>query len=135
MTKRKRNRVQIKTENLPQIPDKIYFGIKEVSELCDLKTHVLRYWEQEFPQLKPMKGQGNRRHYQRKDILLIRRIRWLLYEEGYTIEGARQQLNQPSKEKSSSDSTRHSNLDVKALVSELQKVLTLLKPGSLSDRS
>jgi DNA-binding transcriptional MerR regulator len=77
---------------LPPIPDKIYFSIGEISRLCRLKPHVLRYWEQEFPDLSPKKRRGNRRYYQQKEVLLVRRIRHLLYEEGYTIDGARQQL-------------------------------------------
>lgn len=77
---------------LPDIPDKLYFTIGEVGKLCDLKPHVLRYWEQEFLQLSPTKRRGNRRYYQRRDVVLIRKIRTLLYSEGYTIEGARQQL-------------------------------------------
>lgn len=79
--------------DLPPIPSKRYFTIGEVSELCAVKPHVLRYWEQEFPQLKPLKRRGNRRYYQRHDVLVIRNIRNLLYEEGYTIGGARQQLS------------------------------------------
>lgn len=77
---------------LPAIPGKRYFTIGEVSELCAVKPHVLRYWEQEFPSLKPVKRRGNRRYYQRHDVLLIRQIRALLYGQGYTIGGARQQL-------------------------------------------
>jgi len=77
---------------LPEIPSKRYFTIGEVSDLCDVKPHVLRYWEQEFPQLKPVKRRGNRRYYQRSDVLVIRTIRSLLYEQGYTIGGARLQL-------------------------------------------
>ncbi|MFP4155444.1 MAG: MerR family transcriptional regulator [Halothiobacillaceae bacterium] len=83
------------TADLPAIPQKRYFTIGEVSELCAVKTHVLRYWEQEFGQLKPVKRRGNRRYYQRHDIELIRRIRNLLYDQGFTIAGARQQLEQP----------------------------------------
>ena len=75
------------------IPTKRYFTIGEVSELCDVKSHVLRYWEQEFPSLSPVKRRGNRRYYQRHDVLLIRQIRSLLYEQGYTIEGARKKLS------------------------------------------
>ncbi len=78
---------------LPSIPDKIYFTIGEVGRLCKLKPHVLRYWEQEFTQLSPSKRRGNRRYYQHKDVLLVRKIRELLHEQGYTIEGARQQLS------------------------------------------
>ncbi|MCH9643906.1 MAG: MerR family transcriptional regulator [Gammaproteobacteria bacterium] len=79
--------------DLPTIPDKLYFTIGEVGKLCDLRPHVLRYWEQEFPQLSPSKRRGNRRYYQRKDVLLIRQIKDLLYNQGFTIEGARQQLS------------------------------------------
>ena len=77
---------------LPPIPGKRYFTIGEVSTLCAVKPHVLRYWEAEFPQLKPVKRRGNRRYYQRGDVELVRAIRGLLYEEGYTIGGARQRL-------------------------------------------
>src|ERR1700740_1429813 len=77
---------------LPAIPAKRYFTIGEVSELCGVKAYVLRYWEQEFTQLKPMKRRGNRRYYQHHEVLLIRRIRDLLYEQGFTISGARNQL-------------------------------------------
>ena len=77
---------------LPPIPAKRYFTIGEVSELCAVKAHVLRYWEQEFTQLRPVKRRGNRRYYQHHEVLLIRRIRELLYEEGFTISGARQRL-------------------------------------------
>src|SRR5690625_5555128 len=79
--------------NLPPIPAKRYFTIGEVSDLCLVKPHVLRYWEQEFTQLKPMKRRGNRRYYQHHEVMLIRRIRHLLYEEGYTIAGARNRLS------------------------------------------
>jgi DNA-binding transcriptional MerR regulator len=79
-------------KTLPAIPDKRYFTIGEVSELCGVKPYVLRYWEQEFSQLKPMKRRGNRRYYQHHEVLLVRRIRELLYEQGFTISGARNQL-------------------------------------------
>lgn len=79
---------------LPPIPAKRYFTIGEVGELCGVKPHVLRYWEQEFAQLRPMKRQGNRRYYQHHEVLMIRRIRELLYDQGYSIQGARQQLLQ-----------------------------------------
>lgn len=79
-------------EALPEIPDKRYFTIGEVSELCRVKPHVLRYWEQEFTQLKPVKRRGNRRYYQQHDVLIARDIRQLLYEQGFTIQGARLQL-------------------------------------------
>ena len=80
-------------KSLPSIPVKRYFTIGEVSELCDVKPHVLRYWEQEFAQLKPMKRRGNRRYYQHHEVLMIRRIRDLLYDQGFTISGARNKLH------------------------------------------
>ena len=83
---------------LPPIPGQRYFTIGEVSELCQVKPHVLRYWEQEFPQLKPVKRRGNRRYYQRQDVVMIRQIRSLLYEQGYTIGGARLQLTEVREE-------------------------------------
>lgn len=82
---------------LPAIPAKRYFAIGEVAELCDVKPHVLRYWEQEFTQLRPVKRRGNRRYYQQDDVLLVRRIRSLLYEQGFTIGGARQKLREQPK--------------------------------------
>src|SRR5512141_3098269 len=89
---------QATKSELPPIPAKRYFTIGEVSELCDVKPHVLRYWEQEFTQLKPVKRRGNRRYYQNHEVLLIRRIRQLLYEEGFTISGARHRLDQAAGE-------------------------------------
>ena len=80
--------------DLPPIPAKRYFTIGEVSDLCGVKPHVLRYWEQEFTQLRPVKRRGNRRYYQHHEVLLVRRIRTLLYEEGFTISGARNRLEQ-----------------------------------------
>ena len=80
--------------SLPAIPAKRYFSIGEVAELCDVKPHVLRYWEQEFTQLKPVKRRGNRRYYQHHEVLMIRRIRELLYNQGFTISGARNQLHE-----------------------------------------
>ena len=81
-------------DSLPPIPAKRYFTIGEVSELCGVKPHVLRYWEQEFTQLKPVKRRGNRRYYQHHEVLLIRRIRDLLYDQGFTISGARNRLDE-----------------------------------------
>jgi DNA-binding transcriptional MerR regulator len=86
--------LQVTDSGLPPIPAKRYFTIGEVSALCGVKAHVLRYWEQEFTQLKPLKRGGNRRYYQHHEVLLIRRIRQLLYEEGFTISGARSRLDQ-----------------------------------------
>jgi len=84
----------VKLEALPEIPRKRYFAIGEVSELCGVKAHVLRYWEQEFPQLRPAKRRGNRRYYQQDDVQMVRRIRSLLYEQGYTIGAARLRLKE-----------------------------------------
>jgi DNA-binding transcriptional MerR regulator len=110
---------------LPPIPGKRYFTIGEVSELCQVKPHVLRYWEQEFPQLKPVKRRGNRRYYQRHDVELIRAIRGLLYEQGFTIGGARQQLTDEGVKQ---DAPRApSNDTVRQIREELEEVLALLK--------
>ena len=112
-------------ENLPAIPSKRYFTIGEVSELCEVKPHVLRYWEQEFPQLKPVKRRGNRRYYQRHDVLMIRSIRSLLYEQGFTIGGARQQLSAEDGKPCHAKGQNHEL--VKQLCSELEEVLAILK--------
>ena len=108
---------------LPQIPSKRYFTIGEVSELCAVKPHVLRYWEQEFPQLKPLKRRGNRRYYQRQDVILIRQIRSLLYEHGFTIGGARQRL---SGDEAKEDSNQSQQI-IRQLCAELEKVRGLLR--------
>ncbi len=108
---------------LPAIPGKRYFTIGEVSDLCAVKPHVLRYWEQEFPQLKPLKRRGNRRYYQRHDVILIRQIRSLLYEQGFTIGGARQRL---SGEEARDDSNQSKQI-IKQLRSELEEVLDILR--------
>ncbi|MFO7592654.1 MAG: MerR family transcriptional regulator [Pseudomonadota bacterium] len=108
---------------LPPIPGKRYFTIGEVSELCGVKPHVLRYWEQEFPQLKPVKRRGNRRYYQRQDVIIIRQIRALLYEQGFTIGGARQQLEG---ENNKSDANQSQQI-IKQLRVELEEVLDILK--------
>ncbi|MEE2981910.1 MAG: MerR family transcriptional regulator [Pseudomonadota bacterium] len=108
---------------LPVIPGKRYFTIGEVSELCAVKPHVLRYWEQEFPQLKPIKRRGNRRYYQRQDVILIRQIRSLLYEHGFTIGGARQKL---SGEEVKADSNMSQQI-VRQLRQELEEVLDILR--------
>lgn len=108
---------------LPAIPSKRYFTIGEVSELCAVKPHVLRYWEQEFPKLEPVKRRGNRRYYQRHDIILIRQIRSLLHEQGFTIGGARQQLEGDVVREDSSQSQQI----IKQLRGELEEVLEILK--------
>jgi DNA-binding transcriptional MerR regulator len=124
---------------LPPIPAKRYFTIGEVSDLCGVKPHVLRYWEQEFTQLKPVKRRGNRRYYQHHEVLLIRRIRELLYEEGFTISGARNRLDNslthedkteltvrnPRAAAASSGAT--SGVDVAAIKRELRAVLDQLQ--------
>lgn len=108
---------------LPPIPGKRYFTIGEVSELCHVKPHVLRYWEQEFPQLKPVKRRGNRRYYQRQDVIMIRQIRSLLYEQGFTIGGARQRL---SSAEAKEDSTQSKQI-IRQLRLELEDIRDLLK--------
>ena len=110
-------------DELPPIPGKRYFTIGEVSELCAVKPHVLRYWEQEFPQLKPVKRRGNRRYYQRQDVLIIRQIRSLLYEEGFTIGGARQKL---TGEEAKSDVSQSQQI-IKQLRLELEEILKILR--------
>ncbi|PTD97308.1 MerR family transcriptional regulator [Pseudothauera lacus] len=113
---------------LPPIPAKRYFTIGEVSELCAVKPHVLRYWEQEFTQLKPVKRRGNRRYYQHHEVLLVRRIRQLLYDEGFTISGARNRLGESAIHEQEvveeSDRLRTVLDDVRE---ELQAVLEVLK--------
>jgi DNA-binding transcriptional MerR regulator len=109
-------------DELPVIPGKRYFTIGEVSELCAVKPHVLRYWEQEFPQLTPVKRRGNRRYYQRQDVLTIRQIRALLYDQGFTIGGARQQM---SGDNAQQDSSQFGQL-VNQMISELEEVLEVL---------
>ena len=108
---------------LPAIPAKRYFTIGEVSDLCQVKPHVLRYWETEFPSLKPVKRRGNRRYYQRHDVLTIRQIRALLYEQGFTITGARQRLEGEQGRMEASISAQI----VKQVRMELEEVLTLLR--------
>ena len=129
---------------LPPIPAKRYFTIGEVSELCGVKPHVLRYWEQEFTQLKPVKRRGNRRYYQHHEVLLIRRIRELLYEQGFTISGARNRLDGPDEAEIKADSgqsTKQLDLTLSPSASnnsqdfyftsvktELLEILSLLRP-------
>jgi DNA-binding transcriptional MerR regulator len=125
---------------LPPIPAKRYFTIGEVSELCGVKPHVLRYWEQEFTQLKPVKRRGNRRYYQHHEVLLIRRIRELLYEQGFTISGARNKLDSRAYDNAATEydgvavdgvhaSAVVPPLDRDLIRSELLAILSLLKDG------
>ena len=116
---------------LPPIPAKRYFTIGEVSELCGVKPHVLRYWEQEFTQLKPVKRRGNRRYYQHHEVLLIRRIRDLLYEQGFTISGARNRLdesvNGSSARSGRAEAPQAPAADIAALRQEIRSVIELLR--------
>jgi DNA-binding transcriptional MerR regulator len=120
---------------LPPIPAKRYFTIGEVSELCGVKPHVLRYWEQEFTQLKPVKRRGNRRYYQHHEVLLIRRIRELLYEEGFTISGARNRLDSATPQEEKAEPVARSaraasgtgGVDLNAIKRELRAVLDQLQ--------
>ena len=115
---------------LPPIPSKRYFTIGEVSKLCVVKPHVLRYWEQEFPQLKPVKRRGNRRYYQRHEVKLIRQIRKLLYVEGFTISGARTRLEQLANETATSGPApaerQAESKMLEQLISELNEVQDIL---------
>ena len=119
---------------LPPIPAKRYFTIGEVSDLCGVKPHVLRYWEQEFTQLKPVKRRGNRRYYQHHEVLLIRRIRELLYEEGFTISGARNRLdNSISQAEEKSEAAGRNGraapangVDLSAIKRELRDIILVL---------
>jgi DNA-binding transcriptional MerR regulator len=139
--------VEAQKITLPPIPAKRYFTIGEVSELCGVKPHVLRYWEQEFTQLKPVKRRGNRRYYQHHEVLLIRKIRELLYEQGFTISGARNRLDGVEEKadkaarlatESAAASTlntaaladqaaRLPSVDILALKEQIQQVINLLK--------
>ena len=117
---------------LPPIPAKRYFTIGEVSDLCGVKPHVLRYWEQEFTQLKPVKRRGNRRYYQHHEVLLIRRIRELLYDQGFTISGARNKLNERQGRNSPVEAIADESfmvqpsVDIDVIRAELTDVLQLL---------
>jgi len=119
------------SSELPPIPTKRYFTIGEVSDLCGVKPHVLRYWEQEFTQLKPVKRRGNRRYYQHHEVMLIRRIRELLYEQGFTITGARNRLGQDAGD--AAQATAEEGLEATAAVDlseikrELGEIIALLK--------
>lgn len=114
-------------EELPPIPAKRYFTIGEVSELCGVKPHVLRYWEQEFNQLKPVKRRGNRRYYQHHEVLLVRRIRELLYNQGFTISGARNKLDEGDLASTVALGDRETPKSVGGLRAELQDVIEMLR--------
>jgi DNA-binding transcriptional MerR regulator len=114
-------------EELPPIPAKRYFTIGEVSELCGVKPHVLRYWEQEFTQLKPVKRRGNRRYYQHHEVLLVRRIRELLYNQGFTISGARNRLDEGDVGHADDVLKIEASAPVSGLRQELQSIIELLR--------
>ena len=121
------NQTETPTALLPAIPAKRYFTIGEVSDLCAVKPHVLRYWEQEFTQLKPIKRRGNRRYYQHHEVLLIRKIRELLYEQGFTISGARNRLADGRDSQVDPDAAvRLTAKELQALRSELADLSKLL---------
>ena len=115
------------SSSLPPIPAKRYFTIGEVSELCGVKPHVLRYWEQEFTQLKPVKRRGNRRYYQHHEVLLIRRIRDLLYEQGFTISGARNRLDETMSGGPKGRSADLSGVNLAAIRQEIKNVIDMLR--------
>lgn len=128
----------IKNVQLPPIPAKRYFTIGEVSDLCGVKPHVLRYWEQEFTQLKPVKRRGNRRYYQHHEVLLIRKIRELLYEQGFTISGARNRLDGADEVEATQDGVQEAtasvvgnnskdSVNLSTIRSEIQEVIELLR--------
>jgi DNA-binding transcriptional MerR regulator len=108
--------------NLPDIPNKLYFTISEAAKLCEIKAHVLRYWEQEFSCLKPLKRRGNRRYYQHKDIVLVRYIKHLLHEEGFTIEGAKAKLARTSGQ--SDETGFKTKMFLNNLLSNLQQIIS-----------
>src|SRR5512137_1813629 len=127
---------QAESEALPSIPAKRYFTIGEVSDLCRVKPHVLRYWEQEFTQLKPVKRRGNRRYYQHHEVLLVRRIRELLYEQGFTINGARNRLDENERSPraharangNGSGSGKHAeSLDIAGIREEIESIRKILR--------
>jgi len=125
MSEQKDNTTKTSDTDLSPIPDKLYFSIGEVGELCDLKPHVLRYWEQEFTQLSPSKRRGNRRYYQRKDVLFVRQIKNLLYGKGYTIEGAR--LHLAGDDSVSLQKMQGSHAMLQSMVAQLEKVVEELE--------
>lgn len=115
-------------DELPPIPGKRYFTIGEVSELCDVKPHVLRYWEQEFTQLKPVKRRGNRRYYQHHEVLLIRRIRELLYQDGFTISGARNRLDElAARKREDAEESIGLREQLSSVRSEIKSILQLIQ--------
>lgn len=117
------------SSSLPEIPDKLYFTIGEVSELCGVKQHVLRYWEQQFSQLQNLERRANRRYYKRDDILFVRKIRGLLHEQGFTINGARQHLKDEPTEPDSEASKSFKSSSISELIEDLQEIKKMLREG------
>ena len=120
-------RKKFSTVDLPAIPDKLYFTIGEVAQMCAVETHVLRYWEQEFPDITPSKRRGNRRYYKPKDVRLIRKVRELLYDQGFTIEGARRQLSQAEEPVISENVSVSVDTSMAAFVAELEGIVKELE--------
>jgi len=117
------------SSSLPEIPDKLYFTIGEVSELCGVKQHVLRYWEQQFSQLQNLERRANRRYYKRDDILFVRKIRGLLHEQGFTINGGRHHLKDEPTEPGSEASKSIKSSSISELIEDLQEIKKMLREG------
>ena len=120
-------RKRLNTADLPAIPEKLYFTIGEVAQMCAVETHVLRYWEQEFPDISPSKRRGNRRYYKPKDVLLIRKVRTLLYDQGFTIDGARRQLSQPADKSPTPDHPSKAQGMVLTVLDQLEEIVKELE--------
>ena len=115
------------SNKLPEIPNKVYFTIGEASELCGVKQHVLRYWEQEFEQLKKLERRSNRRYYKRDDIVFLRRLRTLLYERGFTISGARLHLEENSRDLIEQIPDSGTQIDIDEIIKDLENVKAVLR--------
>lgn len=120
-------RKRLNTADLPAIPEKLYFTIGEVAQMCAVETHVLRYWEQEFPDISPSKRRGNRRYYKPKDVHLIRKVRTLLYDQGFTIDGARRQLSQPAEKDPTLDQPSKAQGVVLTVLDQLEEIVKELE--------
>ena len=120
-------RKRLNTADLPAIPEKLYFTIGEVAQMCAVETHVLRYWEKEFPDISPSKRRGNRRYYKPKDVHLIRKVRTLLYDQGFTIDGARRQLSQPADKDPTIDQPSKAQGVVLTVLDQLEEIVKELE--------
>ena len=120
-------RKRLNTADLPAIPEKLYFTIGEVAQMCAVETHVLRYWEQEFPDISPSKRRGNRRYYKPKDVHLIRKVRTLLYDQGFTIDGARRQLSQSAEKDPTLDQPSKAQGVVLTVLDQLEEIVKELE--------